>query len=294
MKEFLSPFKIRLYLLALFIFILAACHSSRTSFPSLSNQGVLPISPTNAYLGSNLFIGQEAEKSRVLYQFLKGRGAPGAIEINHKDYKSESLLLYYPKQSHFYVAELESSKHSYEWIVRGPFAIERETFRKLNDIQRYNYEASPIIIGGEIMSFVKIIPTALPTQTAVVTISPKVAKKSKSSTSSKVQTKPTAALSPIAVVPTLAQIPSGPGLNSDQQALRLANGLVELSAEGDLLHRVNSDQETWQQIATWYTADAAKAKAIAEFNGLTDSTPLSKNAKIKIPKALSTNEKVLR
>ncbi len=293
MKDFLNPDRyIYPFILVLILMAFAACSSNKGDYNSLVNQGLLPLSPTNAYLGSNLYLGEEAEKSRVLYEFLKGRGAPGAIEIVKHNFKAKSMMLFYPRQSHYYIADLLNDKNSYEWIVKGPYTIDREVFRKMVEIQRNHYEAAPFIIDGKITSFYQPPPT--PTARPVLpTATPKAIKKT-------VKPKPVStehlksSATPTSAVPTVSSvIPSGPGLNSDQQAIRISKGLVELSPTGDLVHKVASDSETFDQIASWYTGDSAKAKAIAEFNGLASGSPLAKGAKIKIPKDISKTDKAM-
>lgn len=268
------------------------CSSGLKSYQTLVNQGILPISPGNAYLGTNLFLGSETSKSRVLREFLHSRGAPGAIEIIEERFKSPQMRLFYPRQFQVYLADLATTKNTHEWIIRGPFNIEREDFRKLQSIEKTNYEAAPFIVDGEIERFIKATPTPLPTvvPTPQPTIKPPPAKKKiktplKTVPSEKAEIAPTQGI-------TL--IPSGPGLNSDQQAIRVSKGLTELTPEGDILHKVVNSSETLEVIAKWYTGDPAQAKTIAEFNAIPAGSELPKGAKLKIPKAIVKNEKALR
>ena len=273
--------------------LFSSCSSKLKSYPSLVNQGILPVSPSNSYLGTNLFLGSEAAKSRILYQFLKGRGAPGAIEIIEENFKPAYMLLFYPRQTQFYRAELSASKDSYEWILRGPYNIERNDFRKLVNIEQTNYEGSPLIVDGKTEVFVKPTPTPTATATTRPTLQPTPLKKKTKAViikSTGTEEKP---LIPTPTPKPFTGIPSGPGLNSDQQAIRLSKGLTELTADGDVLHRVGSSGETLEAIAKWYTGDTAQAKTIAEYNSLAAGSELPKGAKIKIPKAIVKTEQAL-
>ena len=290
--------KIRNILIILALLTLVYCSPRLNTFPSLVNKGIMTVSPGNAYLGANLFLGDEAAKSRILFQFLKGRGAPGAIKIVEEDFNRARMSLYYPRQQQVYVADLAAAKHSYEWIVRGPYSINREDYRKILEVDKAYYEAAPIFVNGKIERFVAE-PTPVPTKipTPISTPKPKPTKKKvKAVVTPKIPEGDIGGLNVAVEIPTprrSLEIPSGNSLNSDQQAIRVSRGLTELSPEGDLLHRVKSEAESMDSIANWYTGDLAKAKAIAEYNSLPAGTSLPKGAKIKIPKALVKNEKAM-
>ena len=71
------------------------------------------------------------QRSRNLYEFLSGRGAPTAIQLIEPRFNEPRILLFYPKEKEVFAADLYKTGDSYEWIVRGPFGIEREDFRTL-------------------------------------------------------------------------------------------------------------------------------------------------------------------
>lgn len=274
--------------------IVASCGSKLKAYPTLVNQGIMPISPTNAYLGANLFLGNESEKSSVLYQFLKGRGSPGAIEIIEEDFKPARVLLYYPRELQVYYAELDDKDVRYEWIVRGPYSIAREDFRRLLNVERARYEAAPVIRGGKVERFIAEptpVPVVVPTSRPTPKPTPKKVLKKKPTP---IVAKPAENKESPALPPKEQEIPSGIPLNSDQQALRMSRGLTELSAEGDPMHRVKGSSETLADIAKWYTGDEAKAKDIAELNSLPVEGTLPAGAKIKIPKGLAKTDQAMR
>lgn len=289
---------------------IGGCSSGSSSYSSLKNQGILPVSPTNSYLGTNLFLGEEAEKSKILFQFLKSRGAPGAIEIVGQNFGPSRLLLYYPRQQQVYRAELSTAHKGYDWIIRGPYSIDRNDFRKLANLDRARYEDAPIIVNGKAERFGPlpvVVATSAPPKVDRAELERREAearriaankkrlelakKKAREQKAAAAEPKPTVAGVPQRQEPVL---PSSGPLNSDQQALRLSRGLTELSPEGDLIHRVNAEGETLEAIAKWYTGDEAQAKTIAEHNSLSAGAAVPKGARIKIPKALAKTEQAKR
>ena len=94
-------------------------------FQGISNRGMIPVSPTNAYVGSNLFLSQQMENSPELYHFIESRGAPHAIRVNERPNRNPELIMYYPREDALYIAELSASRSMYNWIARGPHKIPR-------------------------------------------------------------------------------------------------------------------------------------------------------------------------
>jgi hypothetical protein len=115
------------------IFMGASCSSHNATFDSLANEGIIPVSTDNPYLGSNVFLAREMEDSNYLYNFIKGRGAPTAIELHGSSEKSASLHMYYSDKRESYTAtpQFNSQNQTKEWIVRGPYSLDRETYRAL-------------------------------------------------------------------------------------------------------------------------------------------------------------------
>ncbi len=116
------------------ILLLSGCAATTAPKNPLVNRGILPLSTNNPYLGSNLAVATEAERSSYLFQFLKSRGAPVAIEIEQDKFSAPHLVMYYPREKEVFVAVLDQRETSYQWVVTGPFGIEREDFRKLAEL----------------------------------------------------------------------------------------------------------------------------------------------------------------
>ena len=113
-----------------------ACAQNRiTTFPTLANKGILALSTSNAFLGSNLFLAREIGKSSYLFRFFEAKGAPIAIEILESQVNRPQLLLFYPREREVYVADLTGEPERRQWIVRGPYQIGREDYRSINRMQ---------------------------------------------------------------------------------------------------------------------------------------------------------------
>lgn len=113
---------------------LVACSGGRSStFSSLSEQGILSVSSDNPYVGANIFLSHEMEESRYLYNFMKENGAPQAIELSGRDVETSELKLFYSGRQEMYTAvpQFDRSLGSKEWIVRGPYELDRTSYRQV-------------------------------------------------------------------------------------------------------------------------------------------------------------------
>lgn len=112
------------------------CATSNSAFTSLVNQGIVPVSSDNPFVGANLYLAKEMEDSLYLYSFLKSRGAPRAIELRGASQTPDQLSLYYSKTNEVYHATLQLDRISRtkEWIIRGPYAVERDSYRPLSQL----------------------------------------------------------------------------------------------------------------------------------------------------------------
>ncbi len=220
----------------------------------------------------------------MLFNFLRFRGGPAAIELEKETFQNRRLILYYLDQKEAYAADLERRGPVAEWIVRGPFAMSRQDLRKLSAMNISAY-GEPVFElrnqrdfrfkGGTPFQATQIItPRPIPT--------PKYtpAKKSPKKTP-----KPVATL-----VPTPE--PFKP-MNSDQQAINMAKGFAERGDNGDIIHTVQEPGETLEGIAKWYADAPGKGKDLATFNGIDAAAPLNIGARIRVPLRDVKNLKIM-
>ena len=196
-----------------------ACSPQKTSLDTLRNQGLLPISAENPFMGANVLLGKEMEQSMYLYNFVKDRGAPQAIEITGEDSESMQAHFFYAPSKEEYIAKpaprrAGSNDNRYEWIIIGPFSVDREHYRELEQYsnsggafeifgRREFFGNKPVNVRDDTMLPV-FIPTPKPTKAPV-------------------HHKKKAAGAAAAPGATPAAIISGPP-NFDQQALAEAKG----------------------------------------------------------------------
>ncbi|MBN8548198.1 MAG: LysM peptidoglycan-binding domain-containing protein [Deltaproteobacteria bacterium] len=265
------------------VFISACAKGRVEEYPSLANQGILPLSTTNAFVGSNLFIANEAERSPYLYNFLKAKGGPLAIEIIEPKFGAARILMFYPHEREVYAADIQEREYSRQWIIRGPYGIDRKDYRKLGSLdssmsgaplffirgklERFKYEEQP---EQPVQVLQPVVPTPVP---AKPTPKKKVVKK----------TEVKKAESPGEFKP----------LNSDQQAIQMSMGYAERASNGDVVHTVKSDTETLESIAKWYTGSTTNAEQLAKANALGAKDPLAIGTRISIPVTLVRNFKIM-
>jgi len=303
---------VKVSLLSYLIVIGISCAPRQELMPysNLIDRGLLPVSTTNPYLGANLFLSAEAQRSGYMYNFLKGRGGPVAIALESSNFGATSLLMYYPKDREVYRAELQPLQRGNlefnEWLVRGPYAIERRDYRELARLDGSLVGEPVFVVHGKTTRFSqqKSFPglereqrtntsslnygtgnsgNAIEPILVPVVPTPKPLKKRS------VITKPRNSAAEEAKAKSEADTP----LNSDQQALRLAQGLVERDNNGAGVHIVISDQQTLAKLAQWYTGDEKNAAAIATASGIEKGKEPSLASRVIIPKNLLSNEKRL-
>lgn len=266
-----------LYLCFLFLafFSLNGCNIPRVeTLPSLTNQGQLGLSTTNPYLGANLFLSQELERSNYLYNFFKGRGAPTAIEIIEESYKPTKILLFYPAQKEVYVADLLSKDkiEVRQWVVRGPYQIERQDYKNLARMESAMNGEPVFVIWGKQHRFrfnrdnknVSRVLTPLPPP--IPTPRPKPPAK-------KVLKKPE---------DVDASVRDFRPLTYDQQAIQMSKGFAERADNGDVLHTVR-EGETLKKIGKWYAGAEVASLKIAEASGIVEGQEATAGAKVRIP-----------
>ncbi len=263
--------------------ILVACSTTNSKFAPLLNQGVMPVSEDNAFTGANLFLAREMEQSVYLYNFMKERGAPQAIELKGDSEDNVEAHFYYTSGPEEYLAKpaprprfARNKDTSREWIIIGPFAVDRDRYRDIQRLERTNGGAFEIFgrreflgpqssPGTQIALRPVFVPTPIPPKRHVTKNKPSVDTSASSTLDSK-----------------------GP-LNFDQQALKEAKEMAPRDGQGDLIHTVTSKTETIQSIAQWYTSKSTTAAEVAKKNGLPEDAKLTPGSKILIPKNLITN-----
>lgn len=256
-----------------------ACSPKKTTFDSLLNQGIVPVSGENPYNGANLFLAKEMEQSAYLYDFVKNQGAPQAIELTG-DPDDLQAHLFYSGTMQEYLAKPAPRRTSLndgrqEWIIIGPYAVDREHYRELDQMTD---NGGTFEVHGRREFFGKklarpgdeaLLPVFIPTPT------PKPVHKKKHGGRAR-------------AVQTPQPTPSGPA-NFDQQSLAEAKHHAHRNAQGDLEHTVKAPTETLQSITKWYTGSDANVKSVAEKNGMPPDAKLKPGAKVVIPNGVVIN-----
>jgi hypothetical protein len=172
------------------VIAVTSCSTRNTSFSSLANQGLVPVSADSPFVGANLYLAKEMEDSLYLYSFLKSRGSPRAIEITGDSERSAELHLFYPGKQEVYHAtpQRDPLTKAKEWIVRGPYAIDRSQYRAMTQLGPETSGVFEIFgrreqIGGPAQGAqVRVIdPAFVPTPTPAPTPRRRVVKQSSSS-----------------------------------------------------------------------------------------------------------------
>jgi hypothetical protein len=185
---YLGPFRILsgvVLCLILAVFI-ASCSTRNTAFSTLANQGIVPVSADNPFVGSNVYLAREMEDSLYLYNFLKSRGAPRAVELTGDSERSADLILYYSAKQELYRASphLDPMTKAKEWIIKGPYAIGRGLHREIAQLGPETVGVFEIfgrreVLGSatELMRERVIEPAFVPTPTPQPTPRPRIHRK---------------------------------------------------------------------------------------------------------------------
>jgi len=272
--------------------------------PGIVNRGVIPLSANDAFLGSNIFLAREMERSPYLFNFIKSRGTPRAIEIIDEFSRPTKMLLFYTAEQQVYVSEFSlrpipgTNQGVKDWIIRGPYAISRQDYRDLigNEPSFYNKQI-PLFIWGSEKRF-GATPAPLPTVSAVIAPTPPptpIPKPLKKGVTKKV--------TPIIVAappsPTASTGELDPNrfalLNTDQQALLLSRGFAARNVAGDVIHTVTRENLTLLEILNWYCKCQGESEldALASVNNLDKSKTIALGKKITIPVRLVKETKRL-
>jgi len=154
-------------LVAILLSVAIGCAAgSPSTFSSLSGQGVLSVSTENPFVGANIFLSNEMEESRYLYNFMREKGAPQAIELSGREISESELKMYYSGRQEMYTAvpEFDRSLGKKEWIVRGPYALDRASYRQVTALPSgqggvFQVFGRREVLGGELRATeTRVIP----------------------------------------------------------------------------------------------------------------------------------------
>lgn len=292
---------IKKIIISLALFGLLSC-GPKLLYPGIANQGILALSPENAYLGSNRFLATEIEQDPILLSFFRSRGGPQAIQLIQNGQDKLELVLYYSEPSESYVAERDISEQvsglSYNWVVRGPFPFSRHEFKLISGLMPDSAKQEPIFLlfGNE----QKLKPThaETPTNSKIIVTAqipktppapkPRIVYRDRPVEEDKKSHSPSGHSSP-----SVSAINPARPMNSDQIALAMARGYAERTLVGDIVHTIRSEPESLEAIARWYTGDASSLAKILESNKRTAEQELKPGERITIPAALVKNDKLM-
>lgn len=286
--------------------ILWGCVEKQSVAPALANRGLVPLSGDNPFVGSNVFIADEARRSPVLFRFLESRGAPQAIRVDETEGGNPLMTMIYSREREQYLAErLPVARDAVEvtWVIRGPYSF--DDIRLSREVQRLSTAEPVFSFDGKVVRFrsheraVPGINKPVPLPRIIPTSTPRPRPKAK------VEPTPEAATpvpaTPFGPVPTPTPNPDGDPLvgrpvTADLLAIIRAQGFAERNASGDLIHTVRGDRDTsLAAIAAWYTGSEQNATSLAATNSMTDVTaPLTIGQRILVPRVLLTKFRPLQ
>ena len=304
----------------LFLVFLTSCYYKITNYPSLVNQGILPVSKEQAYVGANLFLSREMEQSTFLYNFLKKRGAPDAIEIVRRSFNNDRFFLYYYDAKEVYVADPKILKNNRrEWIIKGPRIPNWRDLKNIRNVMDTGKKDTPFLIDGKEMYFSsnvnginrsniiendidsKIVDVSklpkVPPQRKIVrkkyTPQKKVVKKvsTEGKKTQSVETPSVAQSGNDDFLKDLEDLTTYKPINLDKMAIAMSKGYARRDNMGNVVHTVKSYTETLQAISFWYTGNEINAVEIEKFNSLEDASNLKIGQNILIPFRMLKNVK---
>jgi hypothetical protein len=269
---------------------LTSCGRNTSLLDGLLNAGMVQVSPQNPYVGANLFLAQEMEKSGQLHNFIRMKGPPQGLELAGSRADVLEMRMFYPRKMEMYVAVpyFSGDPVMKEWIIRGPYTVNKSYYRQVTLLPRDEsatfemWGAKQVLGTGSVSAaesrviYPAFVPTATPT--------PRPIKKKRPAASQQAPTGTPA--------PTSQQ--TDQPMNFDQRALIESKELAERSPNGDLVHTVQNPQETVTSIANWYAGSSEHAAAIAEKNNVPLDAKMHAGARIFVPAELVKNPKVMK
>ena len=289
------------WLFPLCVLFSAGCASQlEQESPGLANKGILPLSSTDAFLGSNVFLAREMEHSTYLHNFIKTKGGPSAIEITEGLDEVPHMIMFYPRLKEVYAAERLGRKVPgrkfpiVDWVIRGPFQIEREDYRALMGME-LSIQADPVFfMGGKQVRFLpdrepppsplqQVVAALPPTPPPTPTPKPKQIEKRVTKVAEEAGEK----------LPTELDSKNFKPLNSDQMAIFMSKGYAERAENGDIIHTVQRPDETVSLVSRWYTGSDKAVAEIAKMNSVGLKDPLVVGARIRVPLAMIKHAKTM-
>jgi len=193
--------------------------------------------------------------------------------------------MYYTRDKEVYVATLEGSGVFQQWIIAGPYAIEREDYRQLQRTATSMIGEAAFMYHGRPFQFrfqpKAPLPDLKPAPTPVKSVATKP-KPKKKPVAPVITDKGIPAPSPSPTPITAVQGSEFKPLNTDQQAILMSQGYAERAQNGDVIHTVKKPDETIQSITKWYTGGTG-AEELATSNAIKTDTPLAPGTRITIP-----------
>jgi hypothetical protein len=246
---------------------------------------MVPVSSDNPYVGANLFLASEMERSSYLYNFLRAKGPPQALELTGSEPDALEVKMFYAKRRELFIGAVNVEKRGKttvrEWIVRGPYAIERDYARNVSRLPTSDHAVFQLwgqreTLGDAARPLVQSVinPAFVPTPTPRPTPRPR----------------PKAPAVKATPAPTAVPMP----MNFDQKAIQDYREMAERTLGGDVIHTVKSESETLTSLSNWYTGSPENAQAISEKNNLPLDTKLNPGAKVFIPSGIVTNPKTMK
>jgi hypothetical protein len=257
--------------------LILGCSPTITT-PGVSNEGFIPVASSNAYSGANVFLGKEMAEAPILKNFLVKRGAPTAIKVTDKiGAPTELSLFYLPERETFIASRFRSGENTFDWIIRGPYAMSRKEFLALSGLVNPNAHEAHFIVEGDDLT----LALRQPIKTKFPAIKPEVPPALENKPKDLVKAK---------IVPLLTDeertlLPPHKFItwNSDQRAVYVAKGFSDRAENGDLRHTVVANDETTKKLAEWYTGAEKNATQIAQINSLRSDQYLTVGSIVVIP-----------
>lgn len=247
-----------------FTLLISGCsHSIRTNHDlvnRIKNRGPLALSTDNPYLVANLFLAEEAKSNETLKGFISHRGAPPVIELQGDIFNNLNMKLFYPETREYFLADDETGY----WIVNGPYRIPDSEAELINEIAK-DVKKEPVLVSHDDPQTTSELAKSPPIARLPTDLKPMDPKADPFLGQSKIE--PTGTVKPEPAVNT-PKMSVSKTVELEKIRSRYASRPAELTPKGDIVHYVNSADESLRMIAEWYTDDPDNAQRLARINRL--------------------------